>query len=158
MVSTDEGLESPNLSIICQMDELWSFVGSKKNKAWVWLVIEEDTRQIVALHVGGRTTDDARKLWDEIPEVYKQLGYFYSDFLLAYQAVFSEEQHTACGKESGRTSYIERVNNTIRQRNSRLVRQALSFSRKMENHIESIRYFIRVYNMEIIEKYFKLTS
>jgi insertion element IS1 protein InsB len=50
------------------------------------------------------------------------------------------------GKESGKTSYIEGLNNTLRQRISRLVRKSLSFSKKIENHIGAIWYFIRDYN------------
>nr|CAO90310.1 unnamed protein product [Microcystis aeruginosa PCC 7806] len=40
------------------------------------------------------------------------------------------------GKETGQTNPIERLNNTFRQRISRLVRESLSFSKKMENHFE----------------------
>ena len=52
-------------------------------------------------------------------------------------------------KESGKTSYIERLNNTLRQRISRLVRKSLSFSKKIENHIGAIGYFIGDYNRHI---------
>jgi IS1 family transposase len=34
------------------------------------------------------------------------------------------------GKETGLTRHVERLNNTLRQRISRLVRRALSFSKK----------------------------
>ena len=45
--------------------------------------------------------------------------------------------------------YIERLNNTLRQRISRLVRKSLSFSKKIENHIGAIWYFIGDYNRPI---------
>ena len=38
--------------------------------------------------------------------------------------------------------HIERCNNTLRQRVSRLVRDALSFSKKLANHIGTITLFI----------------
>ncbi len=38
--------------------------------------------------------------------------------------------HQKVGKESGETCHIERLNNTIRQRFSRMVRKTLSFSKK----------------------------
>jgi hypothetical protein len=41
---------------------------------------------------------------------------------------------SAVGKETGKTSYIERFNCTLRQRVSRLVCKTLSFSKKLENH------------------------
>ncbi|MCC5832142.1 MAG: IS1 family transposase, partial [Chlamydiales bacterium] len=59
------------------------------------------------------------------------------------------KQHSAVGKESGKTSYIERFNCTIRQRCSRLVRKALSFSKKIENHIGVIKMFICDYNKNL---------
>ncbi|MBP6219399.1 MAG: IS1 family transposase, partial [Oligoflexales bacterium] len=55
-------------------------------------------------------------------------------------------QHHSVGKETGKTSYIERFNNTMRQRCSRLVRKTLSFSKKVEKHIGAIWYFVRHYN------------
>jgi len=53
------------------------------------------------------------------------------------------------GKHTGFPSYIERFNNTLRQRVSRLVRQTLSFSKSLENHIGAIWYFIHHYNSSL---------
>ncbi|MEM7772053.1 MAG: IS1 family transposase, partial [Cyanobacteria bacterium P01_A01_bin.37] len=60
--------------------------------------------------------------------------------------------HFAVGKESGLTSYIERFNNTMRKRVSRLVRKTLSFSKKIENHIGAIWTFIHEYNRLVKER------
>ncbi|MEG4203610.1 IS1 family transposase [Microcoleus sp. Pol7_A1] len=46
------------------------------------------------------------------------------------------------GKETGKTSYIERFNNIWRQRVSPLASKILSFSRSLENHIGGIGDFI----------------
>src|SRR3954465_5400897 len=35
-------------------DELWSFVGKKANRQWVWIAMDAVTRQILAFHVGDR--------------------------------------------------------------------------------------------------------
>jgi IS1 family transposase len=66
--------------------------------------------------------------------------------------VIPSKRHEAVGKDSGMTSYIERLNNTLRQRVSRLVRKTLSFSKKLENHIGAIWLFIHDYNRCIREK------
>ena len=50
-------------------------------------------------------------------------------------------------KKARKTNHIERFNNTLRQRVSRLVRSALSFSKKLANHFGAIRYFICNYNL-----------
>ncbi|MGF1458611.1 MAG: IS1 family transposase, partial [Leptolyngbyaceae cyanobacterium] len=57
--------------------------------------------------------------------------------------------------ESGLTSYIERLNNTLRQRVSRLVRKTLSFSKKLENHMGAIWMFIHEYYRLIRERLIK---
>lgn len=57
---------------------------------------------------------------------------------------------TIVDKDSGHTSYIERFNNTMWQRVSRLVRKTLSL--KLENHIAAIWYFIHHYNEQIRRK------
>jgi IS1 family transposase len=59
------------------------------------------------------------------------------------------QRHKAVSKESGKTNDIERFNNTMRQRISRLVRETLSFSKKLENHIGAIWYFIHHYNASL---------
>ena len=132
-----------------QMDELWSFVDDKKNKRWVWLAIDADTREIIGCYIGDRSRKSAQALWDSLPGVYRQCAKVYTDYWEAYQTVIPSKRHEAVGKESGKTSYIERLNNTLRQRISRLVRKSLSFSKKIENHIGAIWYFIADYNRHI---------
>ncbi len=133
-----------------QCDELWSFVDHKGNKQWVWLALDADTREIVGVHLGDRDELAARKLWDCLPPIYRQCAVAYTDFWAAYGAVFPSQRHRPVGKETGKTSYIERFNNTLRQRVSRLVRKTLSFSKSLENHIGAIWYFIHHYNESLL--------
>ena len=135
------------LTIEC--DELWSFVGKKANKQWVWLAIDRDTGEIVGVYVGDRSERSARALWNSLPAVYRQCAVSYTDFWEAYAAIFPATRHRAVGKESGQTNHIERFNCTLRQRISRLVRKALSFSKKLSNHIGAIWYFIHHYNASL---------
>lgn len=146
---------SNRLEVICEADEVWSFVGRKKNPYWIWLVMDLQTRQIVACHVGGRTKIDAQMLWDAIPDIYKTNGYFYTDFLKSYEAIFSKDQHKAVGKESGKTNHIERFNCTLRQRMSRLVRDNLAFSKSLQRHVGAIKLFLCSYNSDAISNYFQ---
>lgn len=50
-----------------ELDELWSYVGSKKNKVWIWIALCRRTRQVVAWHPGPRDKSSCRQLWDKIP-------------------------------------------------------------------------------------------
>jgi insertion element IS1 protein InsB len=128
---------------------MWSFVGKKGNKQWIWLALDAQTKEVVGVHVGDRSRKGARKLWKSIPAVYRQCAVWYSDFWEAYEQVIPSKRHKPVGKETGQTNYIERFNCTMRQRISRLVRKTLSFSKKEENHIGAIWYFIYHYNASL---------
>ena len=128
---------------------MWSFVSLKVNKQWIWLAIDRDTREIVGCYVGKRNSQSAQKLWASLPGVYRQCAVCYTDFWESYEQVIPSKRHQATGKESGQTNHIERLNNTFRQRISRLVRKSLSFSKKLDNHMGAIWYFIHDYNAQL---------
>jgi insertion element IS1 protein InsB len=134
------------LRLAAEADEMWSFVGRKQNKQWVWLAIDVESKQIIAFYVGDRSRKSARKLWNRIPLIYRQQANFNTDDWEAYKGVIPVAQHRVCAKGSGRTNIIERFNCTLRQRVSRLVRETLSFSKSLSNHIGAIKYFICHYN------------
>lgn len=112
-----------------QCDELWSFVDYKGNKQWVWLTLDADSREIIGVHVGDRSAKSARALWASLPAVYRQCAVFYTDDWDAYQGVLPRTRHQMVSKDSGQTSYIERFNNTLRQRVSHFVQRSLAFSK-----------------------------
>ena len=130
-----------------EADEMASFVQKKANKQWIWLAMDVKTRQIIAFHVGDRSRKSAKKLWAKIPVAYHQQATFYTDQYVVYEGVIPAAQHRAITKKARKTNHIERFNNTLRQRVSRLVRSALSFSKKLANHIGAIKYFICHYNL-----------
>ena len=132
---------------VLELDEVWSFVLKKTNKAWIWIALCRQTRQVVAYALGERSEQTCRKLWDALPEAYRT-GHCYTDFLKAYPAVIPQEQHTAVGKETGETAHVERWNNTLRQRLARFVRQTLSFSKSLSMHTACLSLFLHRYNRE----------
>lgn len=129
-----------------ELDELWSFVGKKTNRQWVWIAMDATTRQVLAFHVGDRSSQSAKALWEKIPPVYQEQAVFYTDHYAAYTGVIPSTQHRAISKLNRMTNHVERFNCTLRQRASRLVRSTLSFSKKLSNHIGAIKYFICNYN------------
>lgn len=132
-----------------EADEMWSFVGRKENKQWIWIAIDVESRLVIAFHVGDRSRQSARKLWNKIPLEYRAPAKFHTDDWEADKSVIPESQHRVCATGSGMTNVIERFNCTLRQRVSRLVRLALSFSKILKNHIGAIKYFICHYNLEV---------
>jgi len=129
-----------------QCDEMWSFVANKRNKQWIWLALDIETKEIVGVYVGERSCKGAEGLWQSLPPIYRQCAMCYTDFWTVYNEIFPASRHRAVSKISGKTNGIERFNCTFRQRVSRLVRKTLSFSKKLENHVGAICYFIHHYN------------
>ncbi len=138
------------LRLEAEADELWSFVGNKAHKQWVWLAFDPQTKQVLAFYVGDRSRQSAQKLWQRLPAAYRERATFYTDDWEAYKGIIPAARHEVCAKGSGHTNSVERFNCTLRQRVSRLVRSALSFSKKLANHIGAIKYFICHYNQEVL--------
>jgi insertion element IS1 protein InsB len=124
-----------------------SRVHKKANRQWIWLAMDAETRQVLAFHVGDRSRKSAKQLWARIPQAYRQHARFYTDQYAVYVGVIPAAQHRAIHKLARKTNHIERFNNTLRQRVSRLVRETLSFSKKLINHIGAIKMFICDYNL-----------
>jgi insertion element IS1 protein InsB len=130
-----------------EADEMWSFVGKRANKPWIWMAMDAQTRQVIAFHVGDCRRESAQELWAKIPVAYREQAKFHTDQYEAYKGVIPAERHQAITKQARKTNYIERFHNTLRQRLARLVRETLSFSKKLANHMGAIRYFICHYNL-----------
>src|SRR4028118_980769 len=61
-----------NGKLTIQCDEMWSFVGNKGNKQWIWLAIDVLTKEIVGVYIGQRDKDGAQGLGNLMPAVYRQ--------------------------------------------------------------------------------------
>ena len=130
-----------------EADDMSSFVQKKANKQWIWIAMDVRTRQVIAFHVGDRSRTSAKRLWAMIPHIYRQHAMFYTDQYVVYEGLIPAAQHRVISKLARKTNHIERFNNTLRQRVSRLVRETLSFSKKLVNHIGAIKMFICHYNL-----------
>jgi insertion element IS1 protein InsB len=102
---------------------------------------------VVAYAVGDRNKRTCQRLWEAIPEEYRQ-GHGFTDFLKVSASVIPEEQHSAVGKETGETAHVERWNNTLRQCLARFVRMTLSFSKSVLMQEACLLLFLRRYNRE----------
>ena len=100
---------------VLELDELWSFAGSKLNPRWVWVALCRQTRQVVAYFVGDRSAESACTLRERIPPDYRCRA-TRSDFWLAYDEAFPRRTHRCTGKGAGETCHVERWNCTLRQR------------------------------------------
>lgn len=63
--------------VVLEADELWSYVGSKENPQWLWLVMHSKTRQVISMQVGPRNKMTAAKLFHKLPEPLKKSPVLY---------------------------------------------------------------------------------
>lgn len=136
---------------VLELDELWSFVGSKAQERWLWLALCRRTRQVVAYWIGDRSETGALQLWRRIPRDYVRCASF-SDRWQPYAHIFDLQRHHMIGKETGQTAHVERWFNTLRQRLARFTRKTLAFSKHDVFHDGLLRLFIYDYNLSCISQ------
>jgi insertion element IS1 protein InsB len=124
-----------------------SFVQKKVNTQWIWIAMDATARQVIALPIGNRSRKSANQLWAKIPLEYRQHATFYADPHIVYEG--GDPRGSALGDQQigSQNNHIERFNNNQRQRVSRLVRETVSLSKKLANHIGAIKLFICHYNL-----------
>lgn len=137
---------------ILELDEMWTFVGSKENQVWIWIALCRRTRQIVGWWYGPRDALSCHGLWQRIPDSYKG-GVSFTDLWDSYCGVVPPEQHVPSLKKEGQTNHIERFNLTLRQSVARLVRKTLSFSKKLLPLLRALRAFFVAYNLKMAKRY-----
>lgn len=129
-----------------ELDEMWTFVGCKKRKKWLWLAVERHTRRIVAWVLGERGRATARRLWKALPAAYRTGTWYFTDEWEAYRSVLPAQAHRPSPKGSGQTSIVEAINCSLRQKCGVLVRQSCSFSRCLKMHHVRIQLVIDEHN------------
>src|SRR4051812_19652048 len=125
-----------------QVDEMWSFVGSKANQRWLWYGFDPDRKKIISFQLGRRTDESCRKL-------LKKLGgcrvlRYCTDEWESYQKLLPATHHWI-GKDL--TQDIERQNLNFRTHIKRLQRESICFSKSDEMHDAVIKLYIHHSNL-----------
>jgi len=128
---------------------MWTFVGRRRHKVWLWLAVERTSRRLVAWVLGRRDATTARRLWQALPKRYRRYCWYFTDLFPAYVDVLPRGQHRPCPKGEGQTSIVEALNCSLRQRCGVLVRKSCSFSKKLEMHTARIKIVIDNYNLTL---------
>ena len=140
-VEEEEGEEEPEPGIeSSELDEMWSFVGNKKNPRWLWHGIDRSTGQVLA-YVFGRRKDEVFLKLKELLEPFGIQKYC-TDGWGAYERNLPEDKHEI-GKR--KTQRIERKHLNLRTRIKRLARKNICFSKIEEMHDIVIGLFINRY-------------
>ena len=125
------------MALICELDEQWSYVGSKARLHWLWYAYNTKTGGVLAYTFGPRTDQTCRELLALLTPF--NIGILTSDDWDSYGRVVPKNKHLT-GKIFPQR--IERNNLTLRTRIKRLARKTTSFSRSVEIHEKVIGAFI----------------
>lgn len=120
-----------------ELDEMWSYVGSKEEPRWLWQALDHRTGRVLA-YVFGRRKDEVFLELKALLEPFGITRYF-TDGWGAYQRHLDPDQHEI-GKRH--TQQLERKHLTLRTRIKRLVRKTICFSKSIEMHDIVIGLFI----------------
>ncbi|RZK22941.1 MAG: IS1 family transposase [Hymenobacter sp.] len=132
-----------------ELDELWTFVGHKKRKVWLWLALERASRRLVGCTLGSRGAASLRRLWTSLPRRYRRHCWYFTDLWKAYAQVLPRWQHRPCPKGEGQTNIVEAINCSLRQRCGVLVRKSFSCSKSLAMHPARIKLVIDNYNLTL---------
>jgi insertion element IS1 protein InsB len=123
-----------------EVDEMWSFVGSKAQQRGLWHALDHLTGVVLADVWGSR----AEAVFSQLQQLLKPfgLGHFYTDAAEVYARHLPASAHTV-GKLH--TQQIERKHLTLRTRSKRLARKTICFSKPVFLHDTVIGLFVNRY-------------
>ncbi len=120
------------MALLCELDDQWSFVGSKARLHWLWYAYNTKTGGVLAW-----ADETCRELLARLTPF--NIGMITSDEWGSYAREVPKGKYLT-GKVF--TQRIERNNLTLRTRIKRLARKTLCFSRSIELHEKVIGAFI----------------
>jgi insertion element IS1 protein InsB len=123
-----------------EVDEVWSFVGRKKEQRWLWHAIDHHTGAVLA-YVFGRRQDEVFLKLKALLEPFGITRY-YTDYWGAYTRHIDPDEHQP-GKRN--TQKIERKHLNLRTRIKRLTRKTICCSKSVQMHDIVIGLFVNRY-------------
>lgn len=134
---TTLSLDNLQVQLICEVDEMWSFVGNKKRQRWLWYASERRLKRIIAHEFGSRSKKTLRNLLKLLSGF--SVAFWCTDGDRAYKDELPKAEHLV-GKLY--TQRIECENLMLRNRLKRLNRKTLGYSKSSEMHDRIIGTYI----------------
>lgn len=136
----------PSLHLVLKADEMWSFVGKKKDQQWLWWVEDSSNGQIVAFTFGRRTNATFRRLKKMLINAGISVSLWITDQWIAYQDCLDDEERIV---DKAALQSLERKHLTLRTRIKRLTRKTICFSKSQIIHNTIIGLFINCFFFEL---------
>ncbi|WP_411725862.1 IS1 family transposase [Methyloglobulus sp.] len=112
---------------VVEMDEMHTYIGSKKTIGWIWIAVDRHGKRFLNCEVDSRDTDTGRKLWDAIKN--NGITDVISDYWSPYEKFVPYALHTQSKAE---TYTVEGYNSLFRHFLARLRRKSKCYSKSKD--------------------------
>ena len=109
----------------------------KKQKIWIWIALDRDTREILGWEVGSRGGKSLKKLLGKISHI--TCDYYATDHWKVYRKLIPEEKLVQSKSE---TTNIESENCRVRHYLARFHRRTLCYSKSKEMLKATLQLFV----------------
>ena len=118
---------APGPAILIELDEMWHYLGAKKNKFWIWKAYRRETGELVDWECGARDKATLSKLIERLSKWEVEL--FCTDNWSVYQEVIDESKLI---QSKSQTYYLEQNNGRQRHWYARFRRKSIVVSKTLE--------------------------
>ena len=129
---------SPGTTLVLELDEMWHYLGNKKNKLWIWKALDRTTGHLIDWECGGRDKQTLTRLVEHLSTLNVEM--YYTDNYQVYESVLPVSKHVQTKAETHR---IERNNCRMRHWFGRFKRKSIIVSKSMEMVELTIALFAR---------------
>ena len=129
--------EEDEIPEITEIDELQTFIGQKKNKVWIWTVVNHWRPGILRWVIGDRSSLTFQSLWMTLK--CWQSFWYVTDGFSVYPCFIEPEDHLVSKTYMTR---VEGENTRVRHYLARLHRKTLCYSKSWEMLKHSIRLLL----------------
>lgn len=118
---------APGSAILIELDEMWHYLGSKKNKLWIWKAFRRETGELIDWECGGRDKETFKRLADRLSKWEVEL--FCADNWPVYTEVLGEDKLL---QSKTQTYLLEQNNGRQRHWYARFRRKSIVVSKTLE--------------------------
>ncbi len=129
---------SPGTPIVLELDEMWHYIKNKKNKLWIWKVLDRNTGHLIDWECGGRDKETLEKLTTRLSAL--DVRVYFTDKWHVYETLLPASKHVQTKAETHR---IERNNCLMRHWFGRFKRKSIIVSKSVEMVDLTIALFAR---------------
>ena len=118
---------APGAAILIELDEMWHYLGSKKNKLWIWKAYRRETGELIDWECGARDKATLSRLMNLLSGWDVEL--FCTDNWAVYPEVIDEDKLL---QTKSQTFYLEQNNGRQRHWYARFRRKSIVVSKTLE--------------------------